>query len=77
MNHLSRLHTYLRLGIPNLARVLFYKVGLKLGVHPAQKIKFEIASGPYFRASERTSSCPKANRAWGEHSLIRFGGVAS
>lgn len=37
MNHLSRLHTYLRLGIPNLARVLFYKVGLKLGVHPAQK----------------------------------------
>ncbi len=65
MNHLSRLHTYLRLGIPNLARVLFYKVGLKLGVHPAQKNKVRDRFWPLFPCFRTNVVLPESKSSMG------------
>jgi Heparinase II/III-like protein/Heparinase II/III N-terminus len=43
-----RLKTYLRLGVGNLARVGWYRMGLRTGLHPAQRLKREIGGEIFF-----------------------------
>lgn len=42
--------TYLRLGPLNLVRVLFYRLGLRLGVHPVMRIGASLRGGDFFGA---------------------------
>lgn len=44
----TKLKTYLKLGVINLARVFFYRLRLKFRIHPVQKIKAKASSGPFY-----------------------------
>lgn len=66
MSRLTRLWTYARLGPTNIARVAAYRLGLKSGLHPVQRLAAAVAAAPLFRASERKGDLPPANMAWDE-----------
>jgi len=72
MSRVAKLRVYARLGPSNIARVALYRLGLKSGRHPVQRLRAEVARGPFFRASERAGSLPAANSAW-DDALWWFG----
>lgn len=61
---LTQARTYARLGPASIARVAAYRLGLKSGRHPVQRLAAPVARPPFFRAMD--APCPKAdpNRAW-------------
>jgi hypothetical protein len=61
---LTRARTYARLGPTSIARVAAYRLGLKSGRHPVQRLAAPVAQPPFFRAVD--APCPNAepNRAW-------------
>jgi hypothetical protein len=67
-----KLQTYARLGPSNLARVLGYRLGLKIGLHPILKLRAEVARRPFFHLPERGTPVPAPNSAW-NNALWRFG----
>lgn len=72
MSRLTQLRTYARLGLASIARVAAYRLGLKSGRHPVQRLAAPVAAPPFFRASERTGKAPPANTAW-DDALWWFG----
>ena len=46
---LSKARTMLALGIPNLARVLGYRLGVKLGINPVRRIQANLTTGEFFK----------------------------
>ena len=46
---LSKARTMLALGIPNLARVLGYRLGIKLGINPVRRIRANLPTGEFFK----------------------------
>ena len=60
---LKRLLTYAKLGLPNLARVGIYRLGIKTALHPVLRLRADVASGPFFGTGER-SVPPPPNSAW-------------
>lgn len=67
-----KLQTYMRLGLSNVGRVAAYRLGLKSGRHPVQRLNAPVAYAPFFRPSERQGEIPSANTAW-EKNLNWFG----
>ena len=49
---MDSLITYFRLGLFNLFRVAAYKLALKLGIHPVQKVKYNSIEGEFFKYTE-------------------------
>lgn len=45
---LSRASTALALGLPNIAQVLAYKLGVKVGSNPVRRLKASMPKGPFF-----------------------------
>ena len=72
MNFLSKLRTYLALGIINIARVAAYRVGLKTGLHPVLRIVARVPTPPFFLLKERKNEVHLANMTW-RGSLCWFG----
>lgn len=72
MTKTMKLRTYTRLGLSNVVRVAAYRLGLKSGRHPVQRLNAPVACTPFFRASERQGEIPSANTAW-EKNLNWFG----
>lgn len=66
MKRMIKLRTYTKLGISSIARVAFYRLGLKTGLHPVQRLRADVATGPFLRASERRGKMPPANTAWND-----------
>lgn len=58
---LRRLRTYVALGPANLARVAAYRLALRYGVHPVQRLRGTAPSGPVF--ARRPSDPPAGARA--------------
>ncbi len=55
MNGLAtKAETILALGIGNVVRVGLYRIGLKCGLHPAQRLADAVADGPFFGPVHRT-----------------------
>lgn len=48
MKTLWRIQALARLGAPNLLRVGLYRLGLKSGRHPVQRLKADVPEGPFF-----------------------------
>ncbi|WP_216015822.1 heparinase II/III family protein [Roseovarius nubinhibens] len=67
-----KLRTYLRLGLANVARVAVYRLRLKSGLHPVQRLQASAAKGPFYRVPQSTVLPPPANTAWDE-ALCWFG----
>lgn len=72
MNLTTRLRTYWRLGVVNIARVAVYRLALRMGWHPVQKLRGKVAQGPFLRKTERRGTMPPANTAW-DDALWWFG----
>lgn len=61
---IERLRTYWRLGWSNVARVLAYKIGVKLRIHPVVRIKADLGNGPYFVGSVLPRNNLQAPNRW-------------
>lgn len=72
MSRMTKLRTYARLGPSSIARVALYRLGLKSGRHPVQRLHADVATGPFFRPSERQGDAPPVNTRW-DDSLWWFG----
>lgn len=64
INHLARADTYVRLGLVNVAKVAAYKLGLKSGLHPVQRITASVAQPPFFHPIEAEYKNAEPNRSW-------------
>lgn len=45
---LAMLRTALALGLPNIARVVVYRMGIRLGIHPVLKVAAHLPTGPFY-----------------------------
>jgi hypothetical protein len=62
---ITKIKTAYGLGLGNLVRVLYYRLGIKLGINPVKKIQSTIKQGVFFEAPERlTNAGLKANEQW-------------
>ncbi|SIT13861.1 Heparinase II/III N-terminus [Roseivivax lentus] len=68
----AKLPTYARLGLPNVARVAAYRLGLKSGLHPVLAQTAHIPPGPYFRETPTRVGLPAPNTSW-DDALWWFG----
>lgn len=69
---LAKLQTLARLGAGSILRVAAYRAGLRLGIHPVQRLSGSSVHGPFFRKAAARTDLPPANRLW-KHSLEWFG----
>lgn len=69
----TRLRTFAALGPANAVRVLGYRLGLKLGIHPVQRIAAAtIPGGPFFPAPEVPPVAAALPTRW-RHEALLFG----
>lgn len=61
---LTQARTYARLGPATIARVAAYRLGLKSGRHPVQRLAAPAAQPPFFRAVDAPRPQVDPNRAW-------------
>lgn len=67
MSHwLTQASTYARLGPTSIARVAAYRLGLKSGQHPVQRLVAPVAQPPFFRAVDAPSQKADPNRTWND-----------
>lgn len=67
----TRLRTFAAIGPANGARVLGYRLALKLGIHPAQRIWAELPQeGPFFEESAVPPRELSAPRIWRDQGLL-------
>ncbi|MFC3033123.1 heparinase II/III-family protein [Pseudoalteromonas fenneropenaei] len=64
---LIKVKTALALGLPNLARVFAYQLGVKTGLNPVKKINALLKTGEFFSADFSMAPTLKANSYWIEN----------
>lgn len=65
---LVKIKTALSLGLPNLARVFMYQLGVRTGINPVKKISSQLACGDFFSDQFEQNSSLIANKQWvGQH----------
>lgn len=71
-NFVVKIRTVFALGLLNIARVVYYRLAVRLGINPARRIKANVLSGPFFlNAGERLPSvnAPRAT-SWLDTGLL-------
>lgn len=72
MSRIARARTLWALGPRSVVRVGLYRLGLKLGIHPVQRISAQRASGPFFVGAPRSdANLPPADSRWLDR-VVRF-----
>ena len=66
MSRLTKIRTFARLGLGNVARVAIYRLGLRSGLHPVQALRSPTPIGPFFRAALPRPGLPRPNLQWRE-----------
>ncbi len=61
---LTKLRTYVRLGLINVISVIFYRLTLRIRLHPAQYILAPSVLGPFFHESKRNKKIPPEISDW-------------
>ncbi|CAM5570178.1 heparinase II/III family protein [Sphingobium scionense] len=64
MKHWTSLKTLAALGPASIARVGLYRLGLKSGRHPVQRIVADVPAGPLFATPQARPGLPPPNRRW-------------
>lgn len=67
---LLRVRTALALGLPNIARVLWYRFGITLGFNAVRRLQAATPQGPYFRASTLESVSVAPVKEWHSSALL-------
>lgn len=60
----TKLGTLVRLGLPNVWRVICYRVGIRTGLGPACRVAARLPKGPFFSAVRERRSVPEPTLAW-------------
>jgi hypothetical protein len=68
----SKVNTALALGIPNILRVVRYRLGVKTGFNPVRRLQAPVSRGPFFTAPALPTLALPANPQW-QHSALWFG----
>jgi hypothetical protein len=69
--HATRVRTLLAIGATNGLRVLGYRLGLKSGLHPAQRVTAALpTAGPFFEAPTAVDTSLHAPAAWRDEALL-------
>lgn len=67
----TRLRTILAIGLANSVRVAAYRLRLKLGLHPAQRIRADLpVAGPFFNPPPSRAFSLAAPRLWQDEGLL-------
>lgn len=69
---IMRGQVYRQLGLSNILRVAAYRLGLKSGRHPVQRLSAPIAQAPFFNPPAPRGDLPAPNMAWND-ALCWFG----
>lgn len=64
MSRMTQLQTFARLGLGSIARVATYRLGLKSGRHPVQRLTASVAMPPFFRPCENAGAVAEPNGVW-------------
>lgn len=64
MKRWTALKTLMALGPESVARVGVYRLGLRSGLHPVQRISAEVPRGPFFMAPPAWPDLPPPNARW-------------
>jgi hypothetical protein len=72
VSRLAYLRTVRRLGLGNVARVASYRLRLRFGRHPVQRVRRTLPAGPFFRPPEPGAlpPAPPAPDSWREEALF-------
>ncbi len=71
MHALTKIKTLAALGIGNVAHVAAYRLQLRLGIHPVQRISTTAPTGPFFRIPENPQYTDLPyNRQWDEQHCL-------
>lgn len=63
---ISRLRTYAALGLPSLARAGTYRLALRGGLHPVQRLNGSPPAGPFYAVGTTPPAATIARRGWQE-----------
>lgn len=63
---MSRINLFFRLGLQNLIRVAFYRLGIKVRLNPVRRLRAEVPKGNFFSLAglDRPLSCLPSVRSW-------------
>lgn len=64
MSRLGTIRTLPALGLGNVARVGLYRLGLRSGFHPVQRVAAAIPRGPFFAQPTARAGLPQPNASW-------------
>jgi Heparinase II/III-like protein/Heparinase II/III N-terminus len=67
---LVKARTAWSLGPRNIARVVSYRLGVKLGINPVRRLTADVPAGPFFRASDAPPLDAPLPAAWGDTALL-------
>lgn len=67
---LTKISTLYHLGLRNLARVLIYRLSLKLALNPAQRLSVPEVQGAFFLKVSNPTSGLAVNRNWRQHAKL-------
>lgn len=67
---LTKVQTAWSLGLRNIARVVVYRVGVQLGIHPVRRLTASAPAGPFFRAPDGPALDLPVPSAWAEGALL-------
>lgn len=67
---LTKARTALALGLPNIARVAGYRVGMRLGINPVRRLHGLAPMGPFFAAFSLVPRQVPAVAAWQDSALL-------
>lgn len=60
----TKMRTALSLGLPSIARAVWYKVGVQLRLNPVRRLAAAVPEGPFFADTELGPTNLPANTAW-------------
>lgn len=71
MRRIRKIRTYANLGLTNVARVAAYRLALKGGRHPVQRLIADAPGAPFFHAQQKSIAPP--NQEFSDQALRQFG----
>ena len=60
----SKARTALALGLPNVARAVSYRLGVKLGLNSVQRLRAAVPQGPFFKVAALPTMPVPGVREW-------------
>lgn len=66
----AKVSTALALGIPNLARAIGYRLGIKVGLNPVRRLQAAAPQGPFFGIVQRVATDLPPTQSWQHEGLL-------